>query len=106
MRADKKKGVPTEKPATVYEDSKRKLSKTVAELEWWLHEEEKKNSIMINKVKQSTTDKDKYKQKYSLLKTQIMNQEADKNWMYKQTSSNLEDPVTPVGGNNEGSPTA
>jgi len=33
MRADKKKGVPTEKPATVYEDSKRKLSKTVAELE-------------------------------------------------------------------------
>jgi len=48
-RAEKKKV--GDKQPTVYEDSKWKLSKTVAELERWLHEEEKKNSIMINKVK-------------------------------------------------------
>ena len=34
----------------IYEDSKRKLSKSVAELERKLQEEQKKNSIMINKV--------------------------------------------------------
>lgn len=67
MRAEKKatKPQPTE-------ESKRKLSKLVAELERRLHEEEKKNTKMINKMKQSEADKDKYKQKYSILKTQIM----------------------------------
>ncbi len=59
------------------------MSKTVAELEWRLHEEEKKNSIMTNKVKQYHQDKEKYKQKYSLLKNQVVNTEADKTWMYK-----------------------
>lgn len=67
MRSEKKKEKEAPK-TTTYEDSKRKLSKTVAELERRLHEEEKKNSIMTNKVKQYHQDKEKYKQKYSLLK--------------------------------------
>ena len=91
MRAEKKatKPQPTE-------ESKRKLSKLVAELERRLHEEEKKNTKMINKMKQSEADQDKYKQKYSILKTQIMTQEADKNRMYKQTSAPIEEPLAPI----------
>ena len=50
MRSEKKKEKEAPK-TTTYEDSKWKLSKTVAELERRLHEEEKKNSIMTNKVK-------------------------------------------------------
>jgi len=50
MRSEKRKDKEAPK-ATNYEDSKWKLSKTVAELEWRLHEEEKKNSIMTNKVR-------------------------------------------------------
>lgn len=41
---------------------------------------------MTNKVKQYHQDKEKYKQKYSLLKNQVVNTEADKTWMYKQLS--------------------
>lgn len=47
-------------------------------------------------MKQSEADKDKYKQKYSILKTQIMTQEADKNRMYKQTSAPIEEPLAPI----------
>jgi hypothetical protein len=64
MRAEKK----STKAAPVVEDSKRKLSKLVADFERRLHEEEKKNTKITNKMKQSEADKEKYKQKYSILK--------------------------------------
>lgn len=49
---------------------------------------------MTNKVKQYHQDKEKYKQKYSVLKNQVMSQEADKTRIYKQIS--VEDPmITP-----------
>lgn len=103
MRAEKKKDKDIPKSA-IQEDSKRKLSKTVAELERRLHEEEKKNSIMTNKVKQFHQDKEKYKQKYALLKNQVVNHEADKTRMYKQLS--VEEPLAAVVPPNEMSPLA
>lgn len=62
----------------MYEDSKRKLSKTVAELERKLQEEQKKNSWLVHQTNQSTANMEKYKQKFNNLNKLVQNKEIDK----------------------------
>jgi hypothetical protein len=54
-----------------YEDSKRKLSKMMSQLERKLNLEEKKNLVMANVIEQSKAEKEQYKQRYNNLKNQI-----------------------------------
>ena len=58
-----------------YEDSKRKLSKMMSELERKLVLEEKKNMLMTNMIEQSKAEKEQYKQKYMGLKKKIKDEE-------------------------------
>lgn len=58
-----------------YEDSKRKLSKMMSELERKLVLEEKKNMLMANMIEQSKAEKEQYKQKYIGLKKKIKDEE-------------------------------
>jgi hypothetical protein len=58
-----------------YEDSKRKLSKMMSELERRLVVEEKKNVVMVNIVDQSKAEKEQYKQKYLNLRKKMKEDE-------------------------------
>jgi len=58
-----------------YEDSKRKLSKMMSELERKLVVEEKRNMSMHNIVDQSKAEKEQYKQKYMILRKKIKEDE-------------------------------
>ena len=70
-RTGNKKPQLEKKGSEACEGSKRQLSKTVAELERKLKEEEKKNSVIQNKIQQTIQDKEKYKQRYNSLKKEI-----------------------------------
>lgn len=58
-----------------YEDSKRRLSKMMSQLERKLVLEEKKNLTMANMIEQSKAEKEQYKQKYMNLKNKIKQDE-------------------------------
>ena len=69
-----------------YEDSKRKLSKMMSELERKLVLEEKKNMLMANMIDQSKAEKEQYKQKYIGLKKKIKDDECNQLRMNKIAS--------------------
>ena len=60
-----------------YEDSKRKLSKMMSQLERRLVIEEKKNVAMANLVEQSRAEKKQYKQKYNNLRQKMKREEIE-----------------------------
>ena len=60
-----------------YEDSKRKLSKMMSQLERRLVIEEKKNVAMANLVEQSKAEKKQYKQKYDSLRQKMKREEIE-----------------------------
>jgi hypothetical protein len=66
-----------------YEDSKRKLSKMMAQLERKLVKEEKKNVVMNNIIDQSKAEKEQYKQKYFNLKQKLRTDECNQLRMNK-----------------------
>ena len=51
---------------------------------------------MQKKIQHWQSDKEKYKQKYNTLKKEVVNQEAEKNRMYKKIASQDESPRTPA----------
>jgi hypothetical protein len=69
-----------------YEDSKRKLSKMMSQLERKLVLEEKKNMNMSNVIEQSKAEKDQYKQRYVNLKNKIKQDEVSQMRMNKMAS--------------------
>lgn len=69
-----------------YEDSKRKLSKMMSQLEKKLALEEKKNMAMSNIIEQSKAEKDQYKQRYTNLKNKIKQDEISQMRMNKMAS--------------------
>lgn len=69
-----------------YEDSKRKLSKMMSQLERKLVLEEKKNLAMTNMIEQSKAEKEQYKQRYINLKQKIKQDECNQLRMNKMAS--------------------
>lgn len=69
-----------------YEDSKRKLSKMMSQLERKLVLEEKKNLSLANLIDQSKAEKEQYKQKYNNLRQKIKQDECNQLRMSKMAS--------------------
>jgi len=84
-----------------YEDSKRKLSKMMSQLERKLIIEEKKNISMSNLIDQSKAEKESYKQKYTSLKKKIKQAEIQQMKINKMSAiENIQHGITPFADSN------
>lgn len=81
-RLEKKK-IEQQYSVGAYEDSKRKLSKMMSQLERKLVIEEKRNITMANLVEQSKAEKEQYKQKYNNLRQKMKKDEYEQMRMGK-----------------------